>query len=60
MNERGVRASFQPPMVWEDQGGAAHGLWKEEHWSKEIKGMSWLTLLGSTVRNMERGGPHAL
>lgn len=54
MNERGVHEPASNHPWWEKTRVAAHGCGKEEHWSKEIKGMSWLTLLSSTVRNMER------
>ena len=49
-----TRANFQPPLVWEKTRVAAIGCGKEDHWSKEIKGMSWPTLLSSTIRSMER------
>lgn len=53
MNERGVHEPASNHPWWEDQGGCSR-LWKRGALVKEIKGMSWLTLLSSTVRNMER------
>ena len=54
MNARGVVHEPASNRPWCGRRVAAIGCGKEEHWSKEIKGISWPTLLSSTMRNMER------